>query len=98
MISNCPVLFLAPGTHCTDIPVPTVGTDMEQVNWNGDPVPIGGVISYRCRADKKFQFSLGLAELNATCLDNNQWDVPTWRQCIESKSSNKLRKFGPVSL
>ncbi|XP_059096246.1 uncharacterized protein LOC131890823 [Tigriopus californicus] len=67
--------------------VPPVNPGLSIWNWDGQPVPFGSAVQYRCDNGKKFQHDPTLDFVNATCKPGNTWEAPVggWPTCIETK-------------
>ena len=78
-------------TSCGEVPMVDPNLNLEPVEHRLT-TEIGGLVSFRCQHGMRVESDFHLIFQNATCLANNQWQLPAlgWQRCIESTSLNSL--------
>ena len=79
------------GIGCLQPPTPTT-SDLHAV-WDGGLIPFNDNVHYNCDRGMKFKQDLALAQQNATCRDENKFDIPDWMDCVESAYSFEVLKL-----
>ena len=85
------LISFSAGTHCLTPPTPPATSELEVSYWNGRLVEFHESIGYTCSRGMKFHEDFDLVEQKATCLPNNFWDIPTWKNCTESMTASYFR-------
>ncbi|XP_059082895.1 uncharacterized protein LOC131880311 [Tigriopus californicus] len=75
-------------THCTDPPIDD--QNLVTTNWDGQKVPVGGVVQYRCIDGMKFNHNRSLEYVEITCQTGNKYsEVPTV-ECVHNITCPQL--------
>lgn len=74
------------GTACLEVPTPDTNGQLETKDYDDEPVAFNESIAYTCLRGQRFNSSVDLPSVDATCRPGNIWEKPDWDTCVESKN------------
>ncbi|XP_059082778.1 uncharacterized protein LOC131880226 [Tigriopus californicus] len=74
--------FSCPVSHCLQ-PPPSPKRQFRVLDWDGEPIPFGQVVKYRCPGAMKFKSNFSKPFFTLTCQPNGEFDpFPSDEECV----------------